>query len=69
MPGFIIFVLFLLLVAGFIVISSLYGSSNNPLPSSSASDDIKISDSGIHMRAPFLASIKIAARVQLRLAE
>ena len=41
-------------------------SSNNPLPSSSASDVIKtISDSGIHMRAPFGID-KIAARVQLR---
>ena len=66
MPGFIIFVLFLLLVAGFIVISSLYVVKQQSV-------DIierfgryqKISDSGIHMRAPFGID-KIAARVQLR---
>ena len=66
MPGFFIFILFLLMVAGFIVISSLYVVKQQ-------SDAIierfgryqKISDSGIHMRAPFGID-KIAARVQLR---
>ena len=66
MPGFIIFVLFLLLVAGVIVISSLFVVKQ---PSVAIIERFgrykKISDSGIHMRAPFGID-KIAARVQLR---
>ena len=66
MPGFIIFVLFLLLVAGFIVISSLYvGKQQSVAIIERFGRYQKISDSGIHMRAPFGID-KIAARVQLR---
>ena len=67
MPGFIIFVLFLLLVAGFIVISSLYVVKQQSVAIIERFGRYqKISDSGIHMRAPFGID-KIAARVQLRL--
>ena len=66
MPGFIIFVLFLLLVAGFIVISSLYVVKQQSVSIIERFGRYqKISDSGIHMRAPFGID-KIAARVQLR---
>ena len=66
MPGFIIFVLFLLLVAGFIVISSLYEVKQQSVAIIERFGRYqKISDSGIHMRAPFGID-KIAARVQLR---
>ena len=66
MPGFIIFVLFLLLVAGFIVISSLYVVKQQSVSIIARFGRYqKISDSGIHMRAPFGID-KIAARVQLR---
>ena len=66
MPGFIIFVLFLLLVAGFIVISSLYVVKQQCVAIIERFGRYqKISDSGIHMRAPFGID-KIAARVQLR---
>ena len=66
MPGFIIFVLFLLLVAGFIVISSLYVVKQQSVAIIERFGRYqKISDSGIHMRAP-LGIDKIAARVQLR---
>ena len=66
MPGFIIFVLFLLLVAGFIVISSLYVVKQQSVAIIERFGRYqKISDSGIHMRAPFGID-KIAARVQLR---
>ena len=66
MPGFIIFVLFLLLVAGFIVISSLYVVKQQSVVIIERFGRYqKISDSGIHMRAPFGID-KIAARVQLR---
>ena len=65
MPGFIIFVLFLLLVAGFIVISSLYVVKQQSVAIIERFGRYqKISDSGIHMRAPF-GSDKIAARAQL----
>ena len=67
MPGFIIFVLFLLLVAGFIVISSLYVVKQQSVAIIERFGRYeKISNSGIHMRAPFGID-KIAARVQLRL--
>ena len=63
---FIIFVLFLLLVAGFIVISSLYVVKQQSVAIIERFGRYqKISDSGIHMRAPFGID-KIAARVQLR---
>ena len=63
MPGFIIFVLFLLLVAGFIVISSLYVVKQQSVAIIERFGRYqKISDSGIHMRAPFGID-KIAARV------
>ena len=66
MPGFIIFVLFLLLVAGFIVISSLYVVKQQSVAIIERFGRYqKISDSGIHMRAPSGID-KIAARVQLR---
>ena len=66
MPGYIIFVLFLLLVAGFIVISSLYVVKQQSVAIIERFGRYqKISDSGIHMRAPFGID-KIAARVQLR---
>lgn len=66
MPGFIIFVLFLLLVAGGIVISSLYVVKQQSVAIIERFGRYqKISDSGIHMRAPFGID-KIAARVQLR---
>ena len=66
MPGFIIFVLFLLLVAGLIVISSLYVVKQQSVAIIERFGRYqKISDSGIHMRAPFGID-KIAARVQLR---
>lgn len=66
MPGFIIFVLLLLLVAGFIVISSLYVVKQQSVAIIERFGRYqKISDSGIHMRAPFGID-KIAARVQLR---
>lgn len=66
MRGFIIFVLFLLLVAGFIVISSLYVVKQQSVAIIERFGRYqKISDSGIHMRAPFGID-KIAARVQLR---
>ena len=66
MPGFIIFVLFLLLVAGFIVISSLYVVKQQSVAIIERFGRYqKIRDSGIHMRAPFGID-KIAARVQLR---
>ncbi len=66
MPGFFIFILFLLLVAGFIVISSLYVVKQQSVAIIERFGRYqKISDSGIHMRAPFGID-KIAARVQLR---
>ena len=66
MPGFFIFVLFLLLVAGGIVISSLYVVKQQSVAIIERFGRYqKISDSGIHMRAPFGID-KIAARVQLR---
>ena len=66
MPGFIIFVLFLLLVAGVIVISSLYVVKQQSVAIIERFGRYqKISDSGIHMRAPFGID-KIAARVELR---
>ena len=66
MPGFIIFVLFVLVVAGFIVISSLYVVKQQSVAIIERFGRYqKISDSGIHMRAPFGID-KIAARVQLR---
>lgn len=66
MPGFIIFILFLLMVAGFIVISSLYVVKQQSVAIIERFGRYqKISDSGIHMRAPFGID-KIAARVQLR---
>ena len=66
MPGFIIFVLFLLLVAGVIVISSLYVVKQQSVAIIERFGRYqKISDSGIHMRAPFGID-KMAARVQLR---
>ena len=66
MPGFIIFVLFLLLVAGVIVISSLYVVKQQSVAIIERFGRYqKISDSGIHMRAPFGID-KIAVRVQLR---
>ena len=50
MPGFIIFVLFLLLVAGFIVISSLYVVKQQSVAIIERFGRYqKISDSGIHM--------------------
>lgn len=66
MPGFFIFILFFLLVAGFIVISSLYVVKQQSVAIIERFGRYqKISDSGIHMRAPFGID-KIAARVQLR---
>lgn len=66
MSGFFIFILFLLLVAGFIVISSLYVVKQQSVAIIERFGRYqKISDSGIHMRAPFGID-KIAARVQLR---
>ena len=66
MPGFIIFVLFLLLIAGLIMISSLYVVKQQSVAIIERFGRYqKISDSGIHMRAPFGID-KIAARVQLR---
>lgn len=66
MPGFFIFILFLLLVAGLIVISSLYVVKQQSVAIIERFGRYqKISDSGIHMRAPFGID-KIAARVQLR---
>ena len=66
MPGFFIFILFLLMVAGFIVISSLYVVKQQSVTIIERFGRYqKISDSGIHMRAPFGID-KIAARVQLR---
>ena len=67
MPGFFIFILFLLLVAGLIVISSLYVVKQQSVAIIERFGRYeKISNSGIHMRAPFGID-KIAARVQLRL--
>ena len=67
MPGFFIFLLFLLLVSGGIVISSLYVVKQQSVAIIERFGRYqKISDSGIHMRAPFGID-KIAARVQLRL--
>lgn len=66
MPGFFIFIIFLLMVAGFIVISSLYVVKQQSVAIIERFGRYqKISDSGIHMRAPFGID-KIAARVQLR---
>ena len=66
MPVFFIFILFLLMVAGFIVISSLYVVKQQSVVIIERFGRYqKISDSGIHMRAPFGID-KIAARVQLR---
>ena len=66
MSGFFIFILFLLMVAGFIVISSLYVVKQQSVAIIERfGRNQKISDSGIHMRAPFGID-KIAARVQLR---
>ena len=66
MPGFFIFILFLLMVAGFIVVSSLYVVKQQSVAIIERFGRYqKISDSGIHMRAPFGID-KIAARVQLR---
>lgn len=66
MPGFFTFILFLLMVAGFIVISSLYVVKQQSVAIIERFGRYqKISDSGIHMRAPFGID-KIAARVQLR---
>ena len=66
MAGFFIFILFLLMVAGFIVISSLYVVKQQSVAIIERFGRYqKISDSGIHMRAPFGID-KIAARVQLR---
>ena len=66
MPGFFIFILFLLLVSGVIVISSLYVVKQQSVAIIERFGRYqKISDSGIHMRAPFGID-KIAARVQLR---
>lgn len=67
MPGFFIFILFILLVAGLIVISSLYVVKQQSVAIIERFGRYeKISNSGIHMRAPFGID-KIAARVQLRL--
>lgn len=67
MSGFFIFILFLLLVAGLIVISSLYVVKQQSVAIIERFGRYeKISNSGIHMRAPFGID-KIAARVQLRL--
>lgn len=67
MPGFFIFIIFLLLVAGLIVISSLYVVKQQSVAIIERFGRYeKISNSGIHMRAPFGID-KIAARVQLRL--
>ena len=67
MPGFFIFILFLLLVAGLIVISSLYVVKQQSVAIIERFGRYeKISNSGIHTRAPFGID-KIAARVQLRL--
>ena len=66
MPVFFIFILFLIMVAGFIVISSLYVVKQQSVAIIERFGRYqKISDSGIHMRAPFGID-KIAARVQLR---
>ena len=67
MPGFFIFILFLLPVAGLIVICSLYVVKQQSVAIIERFGRYeKISNSGIHMRAPFGID-KIAARVQLRL--
>lgn len=67
MSGFFIFILFLLLVAGLIVISSLYVVKQQSVAIIERFGRYeKISNSGIHMRVPFGID-KIAARVQLRL--
>ena len=67
MPGFFIFILFLLLVAGLSVISSIYVVKQQSVAIIERFGRYeKISNSGIHMRAPFGID-KIAARVQLRL--
>ena len=67
MSGFFIFILFLLLVVGLIVISSLYVVKQQSVAIIERFGRYeKISNSGIHMRAPFGID-KIAARVQLRL--
>ena len=66
MPIFLIFILFLLMVAGFIVISSLYVVKQQSVAIIERFGRYqKISDSGIHMRAPFGIDT-IAARAQLR---
>ena len=66
MPVFFLFLLFLLLVIGGIAISSLYVVKQQSVAIIERFGRYqKISDSGIHMRAPFGID-KIAARVQLR---
>ena len=66
MSVFFLFLLFLLLVIGGIVISSLYVVKQQSVAIIERFGRYqKISDSGIHMRAPFGID-KIAARVQLR---
>ena len=66
MSVFFLFLLFLLLVIGGIVISSLYMVKQQSVAIIERFGRYqKISDSGIHMRAPFGID-KIAARVQLR---
>ena len=66
MSVFFLFLLFLLLVIGGIVISSLYVVKQQSVAIIERLGRYqKISDSGIHMRAPFGID-KIAARVQLR---
>ena len=66
MSVFFLFLLFLLLVIGGIVISSLYAVKQQSVAIIERFGRYqKISDSGIHMRAPFGID-KIAARVQLR---
>ena len=66
MSVFFLFLLFLLLVIGGIVISSLYVVKQQSVAIIERCGRYqKISDSGIHMRAPFGID-KIAARVQLR---
>ena len=64
MSVFFLFLLFLLLVIGGIVISSLYVVKQQSVAIIERFGRYqKISDSGIHMRAPFGID-KIAARVQ-----
>ena len=66
MSVFFLFLLFLLLVIGGIVISSLYVVKQQSVAIIERFGRYqKISDTGIHMRAPFGID-KIAARVQLR---